>query len=318
MILVFFAHCLTSTDSIPETILNEQIYGDVRDIITPKIFDGVDTVVQLAAISNDPMGDRFKTATNNINYQSSVNLARLAQKAGCVKNYVFASSCSVYGTVGDKPRQETDLVNPLTNYAKSKIETEKALKQEIFCEMKITCLRFATACGMSPRLRLDLVLNDFVASALTNDVITVLSDGNPWRPLIHVEDIARAIDWAIQRPVSNGGQYLIINVGSDDWNYQIKDLAYSVANEIPGTKVSINKDALPDKRSYAIDFSLFRSLATNFLPSVKLKDAIKGLRDGLLHINFADPEYLHSNLIRLKVLDNFVLNKSLSSDLYWI
>ena len=126
--------------------------------------------------------------------------------------------------------------------------------------MTVTCLRFATACGMSDRLRLDLVLNDFVACALARGEITVLSDGSPWRPLIDVVDMARAIDWAIQRSPEDGGRYLVINTGSNDRNYQVRGLAQAVADALPGTTVNINSKAPVDSRSYRVDFSLFNLL----------------------------------------------------------
>ena len=124
-------------------------------------------------------------------------------------------------------------------------------------QFKVTSLRFSTACGWSDRLRLDLVLNDFVAAAVASKRITILSDGTPWRPLINVKDMARAIDWAIGRQMDCGGKYLAVNVGSDRWNYQVKDLANAVAQAIPGVDVSLNKDAQPDKRSYRVNFELF-------------------------------------------------------------
>ena len=147
--------------------------------------------------------------------------------------------------------------------------------------MGVTCLRFATACGMSPRLRLDLVLNDFVAGALASGEVSVLSDGTPWRPLIDVRDMARAIEWAITGDGVEAGGFLSINAGSDDWNVQVRDLAHAVAAGAPGTRVSINKDAPPDKRSYRVDFSLFRKMAPDHQPRVTLADSVERLRDGL-------------------------------------
>ena len=247
----YFAHCLTGPPVLPERHLDEQFYGDVRDVASLDL-TRYDAVVQLAAISNDPMGNRFQAVTLDINQNTTVSLAQAAAAAG-VKNFVFASSCSVYGIADGAARKETDPLNPITAYAKSKIGAERELA-EIDTGMVVTCLRFATACGMSDRLRLDLVLNDFVACALGQGQITVLSDGSPWRPLIDVADMARAIDWAIDRPASAGGRYLAINAGSDDRNYQVRDLANAVAKSVPGTGVSINTSAPVDSRSYKVDF----------------------------------------------------------------
>src|SRR5882672_2451552 len=192
-----FAHCLTNAGMLPETRLNRQLFGDVRDMAAEDLA-GFDTVVHLAALSNDPMGDRFAAQTNEINHLASVRLAGLARDAG-VRNFVFASSCSVYGAADSGARTERDATNPQTAYARSKIATEQALTQMERGDMVVTCLRFATACGMSDRLRLDLVLNDFVACALATQKITVLSDGTPWRPLIATSDMARAIEWGTGR-----------------------------------------------------------------------------------------------------------------------
>jgi UDP-glucose 4-epimerase len=298
---------------LPERYLDEQFYGDARDVSLD--LKGYDAVVQLAAISNDPMGNKFQAVTLDINQNSTVSMARAAAAAG-VKNFVFASSCSVYGIADGPPRKETDALNPITAYAKSKIGAEEELAS-LKTDMTVTCLRFATACGMSDRLRLDLVLNDFVACALTQRLITVLSDGSPWRPLIDVADMARAIDWAIARPADTGGRYLAINAGSDDRNYQVRDLANAVARAVPGTEVSINTSAPVDSRSYKVDFGLFRSLAPNHRPVVDLDQSIKNLIAGLKKMNFKDSEFRSSDLMRLKVLQGHIDNDRLDEGLRW-
>jgi nucleoside-diphosphate-sugar epimerase len=311
----FFAHCLTDAITLPESQIDEQRFGDVREFPT-ELLEGVDAVVQLAAVSNDPMGNRFEQVTEEINRRSSIDIARAAQAAG-VSHYVFASSCSVYGAGGTSARTERDEVNPLTAYARSKIGVERDLQEANLEGMTVTCLRFATACGMSPRLRLDLVLNDFVACAITSRKITVLSDGTPWRPLIDVKDMALAIDWAITREASNGGRFLVVNTGSDVWNYQVKELAEAVAKAVPDTEVSINTEAPPDKRSYQVDFSLFRSLAPDYTPRVTLEQSIAALREGLTAMRFADADFRNSQNMRLKVLEAHIANGRLMQDLRW-
>ncbi len=312
----FFAHCLTSVEQLPEAQLDEQLFCDVREM-PAEWLEGVDAVVQLAAVSNDPMGKRFERVTGEVNFQSSVRLAQLARQRG-VRNFVFASSCSVYGSASAAPRREGDELNPLTAYAHSKVSTETALRQADAGSMVTTCLRFATACGMSPRLRLDLVLNDFVASALTAGKIVVLSDGTPWRPLIDVKDMARAIEWAIERPAENGGRFLTVNTGSDTWNYQVKDLAEAVAGALPGTEISINQNALPDKRSYRVDFSLFKSLAPQYTPAETLASSIAALCEGLREVDFRSADFRESNCIRLKVLETHISASRLTDDLRWV
>jgi nucleoside-diphosphate-sugar epimerase len=311
----FFAHCLSTPDILPEVRLNRQYFGDVRELDDSLLAD-VDAVVHLAAVSNDPMGNRFEAPTEEINFGSSVDLAERALAAG-VKNFVFASSCSIYGFTEGGLRTESDQLTPLTAYARSKVRTEQALAKMKSGDMVITCLRFATACGMSDRLRLDLVLNDFVACALALGEITVLSDGSPWRPLIDVSDMARAIEWAITRPAGNGGRYIAVNAGSSEWNFQVKDIAEAVCAAIPGTTISIKQDALPDKRSYRVDFSLYRSLAPSHQPRMTLQDSVRKVRDGLEKIGFADTDFRSSRLIRLQVLDEHIRSGRLSPRLFW-
>ena len=316
MDLGFFAHCLTGVNAYPERVVDHQIYKDVRDVEQDDL-EGFDTIIHLAAVSNDPMGEEFAVVTDEINCQSSIKIATLAKTAK-VKNYVFASSCSVYGEASEFAKKENDDLNPLTAYAKSKIDTETRIANLASDEFVVTCLRFATACGFSARTRLDLVLNDFVAAAISNGVISILSDGSPWRPLIHVSDMGRAIDWATSRKASNGGAMLVVNAGSDEWNYQIKELAAAVANQIPGTTVEINLNAAPDKRSYKVDFAKFRELAPNHQPQVSLIDAIKGLRDGLLGMNFSNGDFRNSDFMRLNVLKGHISSERMSDHLGWL
>jgi nucleoside-diphosphate-sugar epimerase len=311
----FFAHCLTGATVLPESLLDEQHFGDVREI-PESLLAGVDAVVHLAAVSNDPMGVRFEAVTDEINYRASARIGALARRNG-VKNFVFASSCSVYGAASSAARTEADAVDPLTAYARSKVATERALAPLAGGGMVVTCLRFATACGMSDRLRLDLVLNDFVACAIALGEITVLSDGTPWRPLIDVKDMARAIEWAASRPATNGGDFLVVNAGADSWNHQVKDLAQAVTQAVPGTAVSINTAAPPDKRSYRVNFARFAALAPAHVPQVTLAQSIEALRQGLTGMGFSDGDFRNSQHIRLKVLDAHIASGRLLPTLRW-
>jgi nucleoside-diphosphate-sugar epimerase len=311
----FFAHCLTNAAYLPERLLDRQIFGDLRTI-EPSVLEGVDAVVNLAAISNDIMGQIDESLTMDVNCASGLRLAEMAKNAGA-KSFVFASSCSVYGAGGEAAKSEAAALNPLTAYAKSKIATEEGLKPLADGKFKVSCLRFATACGMSDRLRLDLVVNDFVACAVASKRITVLSDGSPWRPLIHVLDMARAIDWAIGRDEKDGGAFLVCNTGSNVWNYQVKDLAAAVASEIPGTEVAINVEAPPDKRSYRVAFDYFERLAPDHQPQVDLKSAVEELRDGLTAMAFSDDNFRDSDLMRIRVLTGHRDAGRLTQDLRW-
>jgi nucleoside-diphosphate-sugar epimerase len=205
----------------------------------------------------------------------------------------------------------------LTAYAKSKVLAERGLAELADSNFYVTCLRFATACGMSDRLRLDLVLNDFTAGAVASKNITVLSDGTPWRPLIHVKDMARAFDWAIDRHRDVNRNVLIVNVGSDEWTYQVRELAEAVAEAIPNVNVSINKQAQPDKRSYRVDFSLFRQLAPEHQPTMNLFATIDELQKALVSMEFHDADFRNSDFIRLRVLQNFRERGLLTERLEW-
>jgi nucleoside-diphosphate-sugar epimerase len=307
----YFAQNNTFNGIAGDTLLNVQHYGDVRNF-DEELLNGFDAVIYLAAISNDPMGNAFETPTLDINYKSAIDIAKKA-KAKNVKHFVFASSCSVYGFADSAPRTETSEVNPLTAYAKSKVFAEEGLKPLADADFQITCLRFATACGYSDRLRLDLVLNDFVASAIADKKITILSDGTPWRPLIHVKDMARAMDWAIQR--EEGGDYLVINTGSNIWNYQVKELAAAVQQFFANVDVSINENAQPDKRSYKVSFDLYEKLAPEHLPQMSLQNAVEDLKNGLQGIGFNDPDFRQSDLVRLKTIQKLIDRKIIDQEL---
>jgi len=311
----FFGHSLTGADFMPEQGVSVQYFGDVRDI-QPAMLNGVDAVVHLAGISNDPIGVEFEDVTEEINRRASVRLAEMASSVG-VRNFVFASSCSMYGQAEGGARKEGDPTNPLTAYARSKGGTEEDLKQGDLGDMVFTSLRFATACGWSARLRLDLVLNDFVACAITSGEITVLSDGSAWRPLIDVEDISRAIAWAMFRDKDAGGEFLAVNAGSNKSNYQVKDLAKAVASLVPNTRISFNKDAPPDRRSYSVDFTLYESLAPAFQPVVSLEESIRRLCGGLTKMNFVDKNFRQSSFIRLNTLRKHRNEERLDKNLRW-
>lgn len=310
----YFAHCLTGAVTSPEVYLDQQFYHDVRKI-RPELFNDCDAIVLLAALSNDPIGDRFEAATKTINEDATIAIAQAASRSG-VKNIVFASSCSIYGIAQGGPRKETDAVNPITAYARSKIAAEVELGK-IEDNTVITCLRFATACGMSDRLRLDLVLNDYVACALTTGNITVLSDGTPWRPLIDVADMAQAIDWALDRSIEQGGRFLVVNAGSNSSNYQVKDLALAVSEAIPGVNISINHNAPVDSRSYQASFDLYKTLAPNHQPKISLGQSVRNLIDGMRRMGFDDANFRTSDLIRLRVLQSHMDSGRLNRSLEW-
>lgn len=308
----YFANVLSGAEIMTECRVDVQFFGDVR-CPPPDVLRGVDVVVQLAAISNDPMGNRFERVTLDINHRATVALAAAAKSAGASR-FVFASSCSVYGFAGEEARTEESAVAPLTAYAKSKVLVERDLAPLADDGFRVTCLRFATACGLSERLRLDLVLNDFVAAAMTARTIRILSDGTPWRPLIHVRDMAWAIDWAVAR---DGDAFLTINTGADEANYQVRDLAEAVAKVVPGVDIWVNPQAAPDQRSYRVSFARFRALAPRHQPRYRLQDTIAELVEGLERMGFHDKDFRESRFMRLNVLADLRRRELIDEDLVW-
>lgn len=312
----FFQANLTGAIRSIDTLLDIQYYGDVRKF-PEELLHNVDAIVHLAAISNDPIGNQFEKVTLDVNYNASVTIAEMAKKAG-VKTFVFASSCSVYGAAESGDRKENSQLNPLTAYARSKVLTEEKLMPMASDNFKVTCLRFATACGMSERLRLDLVLNDFVAGAILSEKIDILSDGSPWRPLIDILDMARAIEWAIKRPITNGGNALIVNTGNNSWNYQVADIAAAVKKCLPHISVSINKNSAPDKRSYKVNFDLYHSYAGAYAINRSFDETIGTLVNGIRSLNLTNKNFRTSNLIRLNCLNQLREQKVLDENLFWV
>jgi nucleoside-diphosphate-sugar epimerase len=310
----YFSGCLIDPYTSIDQQIDEQIYGDVRKINSIDLPEA-DTVIYLAAISNDPMGNVYEKPTSEINYKAAVELAKIYKSRGA-KSFVFASSCSVYGAGGDSAKREDDLLNPLTAYARSKIDAEIELEPLSSEDFHVTCLRFATACGASPRLRLDLVLNDFVASALLKKEIEILSDGMPWRPLIDVEDMCKAIVWAKDRHTDQ--HFLALNVGFESWNYRIKDLAIAVSKNLKGVEVRVNPNAAADKRSYRVDFSLYKKLAPENQTPKSLDTTIAELIYNIRSSTFRSDDFRNSHLIRLNTIKNLRDRERLDASLYWI
>jgi nucleoside-diphosphate-sugar epimerase len=241
----------------------EQIVKDLRDIDVADV-EGVDAVLHFAGLCNDPLGDLAPELTADINYRASAQIAKLAKKAG-VKMFIMASSCSMYGSSGDRLIDETAPFAPLTPYARSKVMVEETVSGMATRSFSPVFLRNATAYGLSPRLRLDLVLNDFVAGAVANGVIPIKSDGTPWRPIVHIEDISRACLAVLQAPRS-AVHNRAFNVGVNEENYQVRDLAEIVREVVPGSRIEYSPNGGPDLRCYRVDFSRIRSELPGFRP----------------------------------------------------
>ena len=313
MDLGFFAHCLTGVNASPERVLDHQIHKDVRDVEQDDL-KGFDTVIHLAAVSNDPMGKEFAVVTDEINCKSSIKMATLAKSAK-VKNYVFASSCSVYGKYGKKSRTEKSKTQPLTGYAKSKIIIENYLKKKTSKEFKSICLRFATACGASPNIRLDLVLNDFVFRALTEKKIKLNSSGNAWRPLIDVKDMSKAIIYSIIN-IEKIKNILIVNVGSNNSNFKIIDLAKKVKKIIKNTTIELNSK-INDQRSYKVDFTAYNNFIKKQFKHMTIEQTIYELIKNVKLLKKSKKNILFNKYVRLKVLEEKIKIGKLTKNLKW-
>jgi len=300
---------LVTSPHDPDQFLDKQFNQDVRNF-DPEVLKNVKAVIYLAAISNDPMGNKYEILTREVNYSSCLKIANYAKKSG-VEKFIFASSCSVYGFGGDSSKKENDALDPLTAYAKSKIDAEEALYKIADSKFKIISLRFATACGMSPRLRLDLVLNDFIANAILFKEIKILSDGSSWRPLISVNDMCKAIEWAIKVDDKKVNEnFLCINTGSNEWNYKVIDLAKEVSKIIGPISIKIGSKKAVDKRSYKVDFTKFTNLAPEINIDKKLDSTIINLAEGIKKIKFLNKNFRESDFMRLNMLKKYMETKA--------
>jgi len=292
-----------------------EIRLDIRDV-TPKHLEGFDAVVHLAALSNDPMGDINDAWTYEINLDATVRLAQYARAAG-VARFVYASSCSIYGSSGDGGLvDETAPFAPLTAYAISKVKCEEALDRLAAPGFSPTYMRNATAFGVSPRLRVDIVLNNLTAWATTTGSAKIMSDGSPWRPLVHVEDISRAVTAVLAAPVAtihNQG----FNVGLDSENYQVRDIAGFVKQAVPGAEIIYAGGNNPDPRSYRVDFGKYARTFPDHPLRWTVAAGARELYEAYRAHGLTEDEFQGRRYIRLKQLRHLIDRAAVDDSLRW-
>jgi nucleoside-diphosphate-sugar epimerase len=289
---------------------------DVRDVEVEHV-RGFDAIIHLAAISNDPMGDLDPALTYEVNHSASVRLARIAKEAG-VERFVFASSCSLYGSASpDDFLTESAAFNPVTPYGESKVLVERDVSRLADDGFSPVFLRNATVYGFSPRLRLDLVVNDLVASAFTTGEILIKSDGTPWRPLVHVEDVSRAALAALEAPrdeIHNEA----FNIGATKENYQVRDVADMVTEYVSGSRVTYAEGGGPDKRCYRVNFSKAEDGLPGFEPRWTVVDGVKELADAFARRGMVHDDLVSSRFVRLRRIQALQAEGRLGPDLRWI
>ena|SRR5579859_4833543 len=287
-----------------------------RDIrrVTPEDLEGYDVIVHLAELSNDPLCEFDEASTYDINYQGSVSLAKTAKAAG-VRRFIYSSSCSVYGAAADGEKTELSEVNPQTAYARCKVLVEQAVSAMSSPEFAPTFLRNATAFGASPRMRFDIVLNNLAGLAWTTRCIRMTSDGTPWRPLVHVQDICEAVIACLEAPLDAVANE-VFNVGDDGQNYRIREIVDAVAKTFPGCSVEVGSSR-GDNRSYRVSFKKIREHVPNFRCRWSVEDGAEELRRVFTHIGMTEQIFSAPAFTRLQQLKQLIATGQIDTKLYW-
>lgn len=307
----FFDGC----DFLEPPVAVETLRRDVRDLTRAEL-DGFDGVVHLAALSNDPMGQLDPQLTDAINHRGSVGLAELARAAG-VQRFIFSSSCSMYGVGDGEALNEKASFNPVSAYAQSKVDSERGISALATESFSPVFLRNATAFGVSPRMRVDLVLSNLVGWAMTTGQIRIMSDGSPWRPLVHIRDIAAAMVAALEAPRATIHNQAF-NVGRDSDNYQVRDIAEIVRNAVPGATVTYAGTGEPDRRSYRVDFVKIRTQLPGFSAAWTVERGAGEAYEAFRRARFDQAQFEGRKYIRLKQLSYLRDAGHLDGALRWV
>ena len=288
---------------------------DIRDV-QPEHLEGFDAIIHLAALCNDPLGNLNPGGTEQINHLASVRIAKAAKRVG-VPRYLFASSCSLYGLAGtDDMLTETAAFNPITPYGESKVRVEQEVSKLADDKFSPTFLRNATAYGFSPRLRGDVVVNNLVAAAYTTGEVSVQSDGTPWRPLVHIEDISRAFLAILEAPRSLIHNQAF-NVGRTQENYQVRDLATMVSEVVPGSKVSYAVGGGPDPRCYRVNCDKIAKTLPAFQPQWTVRKGMEELYAAMKKYGMTRQDFLGTRYQRIKTIQKLMSDGLLDGDLRW-
>lgn len=290
----------------------EELVVDLRDV-TADHLRGFDAVIHLAALSNDPLGDLNPTITYDINHHASVSLAKAAKAAG-VKRFLFSSSCSLYGAGGDGYLDENATFNPVTAYGESKVRSEQEISPLASDGFSPTYLRNTTAYGVSRRLRADIVVTNLVGHAFTTGKVLLMSDGTPWRPLVHIEDIGRAFLAALEAPVETIHNQAF-NVGRTAENFRIREVAELIAQVVPNCEVAFAPGASPDLRNYRVDFRKAEERLPGFNPQWTLRAGIEQTYQAFLKHGLTKDEFMGPRYFRLKTIKGLIERGRLDTDL---